>query len=562
MSSSRVWLSLLAGFVAIQFAGMLSAGPFSREKPMAGRKAEQKSKPQQTADLRKDPIEKPVVRASDNLLPPSPDAHVPPSPDTISTSSPSDGSDVSKAAADVKGAVSASKKLDPAMIASGSSAFTARCIQCHDAQKALSKSKSLGGWRGTVQRMARMDGAEIPANEIEPIAVYLTSLNPAVASGDDKATADSGDASGNSDSPITVFGTLSPTWRGGNAEIQNPGFFSDVWVGAAMDQGVISARVTACISCHNEHDEGYLSRIELVEATLQLDIGKYLRGSRPASSCQRNVEAIVEAGRFVVPFGAYSAQVNPGVYRSVSRPLIFNMGQRVRGEQLGDPVLPMPYSDEGANLSLSIPVFDDLTATMTSYVVNGLQGGGDGINFDDSREYTDNNKTPAVGGRWTFGNQMLRFGASAIGGRFNDNAGSGAGNRGLNFSIFGADATFRYKDIVRLQTEFAQRNTAVVLGLPGQEYGSNRVAGCYAEGELLMSRRYRLSLFGRYDQQTQNYATGSPLARPVFDVNRLTYGVNWTLKGGSLLMVNLEHWYMPREFKDINVLGARWAMSF
>ncbi len=554
MNSSRLWWSLLAGFVAMQFAGMLVAGPFAREKPAASRKAERQSIPQQPAKHLKDQSEKRVIRASDGVLPPSPVDLLPPSP--------TDTSDTPKATADAIVAASTSKTLDPGMIARGSSAFTARCTQCHDAQKSLTKSKSLAGWRGTVQRMARMDGADIPSNEIEPIAVYLTSLNPGVASGNGKRATDGGDTANDNDSLVTMFGTLSPTWRGGNAEIQNPGFFPDVWVGAAMDQGVISARVTACISCHNEHDGGYLSRIELVEATLQLDIAKYFRGSRPVRGCQRTVEATVEAGRFVVPFGAYSAQVNPGVYRSVSRPLIFNMGQRVRGEQLGDPVLPMPYSDEGANFNLSIPMFDDLTATMTGYVVNGLQGGGDGINFDDSREYSDNNKTPAVGGRWTFGNQMLRLGASAIGGRFNDNAGSGPANRGLNFGIFGADATFRYKDILRLQAEFAQRNSDVVVGLPGQDYGWNRVAGGYAEGELLMSRRYRLSLFGRYDQQTQHYAIGSPLARPVFDVNRLTYGVNWTLKGGSLLMVNVEHWYMPREFKDIDVLGVRWAMSF
>ena len=85
------------------------------------------------------------------------------------------------------------------------------------------------------------------------------------------------------------------------------------------------------------------------------------------------------------------------------------------------------------------------------------------------------------------------------------------------------------------------------------------------ESELLLSREARLSLLGRLDQQSQAYAFNDPGAgRPGdnFTVNRLTYGVNWTLPGGSLLMFNIERWNLPQELPDMNVVGLRWAASF
>ena len=83
--------------------------------------------------------------------------------------------------------------------------------------------------------------------------------------------------------------------------------------------------------------------------------------STPCGKCSACVE--IDAGRFIVPFGAFAAQTNPGLYRTVSTPLIFNMGQRVFNRDLGDPVLPMPYTDTGVNFNFDIPSngYTDLT---------------------------------------------------------------------------------------------------------------------------------------------------------------------------------------------------------
>ncbi|MDB5385986.1 MAG: hypothetical protein JWM11_1632, partial [Planctomycetaceae bacterium] len=355
---------------------------------------------------------------------------------------------------DIEPDVKKSTGWDPAQVSAGETAFQEYCISCHDANRSLDKKKGLGGWKATVQRMANKDGADVPANTWDSIAIFLTSKSQPNGPGGAGPT-DAGAVVIADENPLSIYGTISPLWRGGDSNLMNPGFFPDVWVGANWQPSTspVSGRVTACISCHTEAGLG--SRIELVEAVLRLDLTKWLNnGCEP---CERGVKAAVEAGRIVVPFGAFSQQVNPGVYRTVSKPLIYNMGQRAFDDNLGDPVLPMPYSDEGINFSVSKPIFDDIVVDGNFYVVNGLQGGDDGIDFDMSRDYVANNKTPSVGGRATIGNGDLKIGGSIIGGRFNDNSGSGPHAQGLYYWIYGADATYRYQDILRLQFEYAQR---------------------------------------------------------------------------------------------------------
>jgi hypothetical protein len=43
-------------------------------------------------------------------------------------------------------------------------------------------------------------------------------------------------------------------------------------------------------------------------------------------------------------------------------------------------------------------------------------------------------------------------------------------------------------------------------------------------------------------------------------LQRFTWGLNWTLPGGSLLMLNHERW-MPQAGDDVDVLGLRWTVS-
>lgn len=443
---------------------------------------------------------------------------------------------------------------DASLVQSGELAFNRYCTSCHDAQKSLQATKDLAAWRNTVRRMAGKPDALIPQTVHESIATYLASRNRSGTAGSG-AAADGGPQS-------SVWATVSPTWRGGGGNaVQDPGFFPQLWAGATWQQGAVSARATACTACHAQNEFG------LVEAAVRFNISKYLRSScnRPSLD-EPAADVAIDAGRFIVPFGAFYQQSNPGVYRTVSMPLIYNMGERVYATNLsagslGFPVLPMPYSDTGANLSVGLPIAENATATLDAYLVNGLQGGANGIDFIQTyQQFFALNSQPAGGGRFSIGGQHLRLGASVMGGRFNRFATSPA----LSYLIFGADATFRWKDRLRVQFEYAQRNSGRVGTAPANVF-TERVGGMYLEGELLVSRHWNMSLLARYDSQsTQSLLPppGSVLASGDFTVRRFTYGVNFTLPGGSLLMINNENWLLPRGLGNIDILGVRWAATF
>jgi len=449
---------------------------------------------------------------------------------------------------------------DAALVSQGQTAFNSDCTQCHDAERSTSKSKSLAEWKATVARMASKDGANVPSGDRDAIANYLASLSSSASGGGGGAGGDSSAAA----APSASFtATIDPWWRGGgSSNLQRPGFFPDVWVGGAWQgSGPISGRVTACISCHNEA----ISRIELVEAAARFDLTKCLGCS--CDDCNpRQVQASVEAGRFVVPFGAFYQQVNPGVFRTVTKPLIYNMGERVFPNQIGFPVLPMPYADEGVAGNVGVPIGDDLTLSFIPYLVNGLQGATNGIDFIfGSRDYTDNNRYPAGGARLSLGGKSLKLGTSIMGGRYNPDIGAGPSHAGLDYFIYGADATYRWEDILRVQFEYAQRDTDLFFfGFPDNAKLLDRIGGCYVEGEVLLNRCWHLSFVTRYDMQVTRTPSppGAGLPNSVIDVRIFTFGLNWNVGSASLLMVGDDHWFMPSTLHDVDVVGVRWATTF
>ena len=276
--------------------------------------------------------------------------------------------------------------FDPAVVSAGQAAFDHSCTTCHDAARSLERTKDIAGWRATVRRMAAKMGADVAAGDTEAIATFLASRS-APASG-----AEAGKAGGSADATsVSTFATLSPIWRGGNDHLQNPNFGPLAWFGASWQSNVVSARVTLCITCHGVNEPAQVSRVEPVEAAVHWDLSQYLLDSH-----MHGVKAGVDSGSgFVVPFGAFSAQVNPGLYNTVSPPLIFNMGERIFNADLGFPVLPMPYASEGVDLNVVIPLgccgASPITATIDAYAVDGLQGNSSGVDFIQSRDLYDNN---------------------------------------------------------------------------------------------------------------------------------------------------------------------------
>jgi hypothetical protein len=422
--------------------------------------------------------------------------------------------------------------------------------------------------------MAAKRGADIPTADIEPIAVYLASRSaPAAETESGKEGAAAGapaDQAAAAAAPapeassLATFATLSPQWRGGNNHLQNPDFGPLAWVGANWQGKTVSARVTVCITCHGVQEPGFISRIDPVEVAVRVDLSEYLQ-----CFCQ-GMKAAVDAGRFIVPFGAFSAQSDPSLYRTVSTPLIFNMGQRIFNQDLGFPVLPMPYVDEGVNLNLAIPLGDcgtgPITATLDGYLVNGLEGAGNGVDFLQSRDLFDNNVRVASGARMTLGDPNIRAGTSVMTGRLDD-PNAAVTTRGLYYTIFGFDVQARYKRLFRFQFEYARRETDRfgIVGA-GPSVFLESVSGYYVEAEARPWDKCRASLLTRYDHQNRSSPLpppGSTLPVGAFDVERITVGVNIELWHQSLLMVDYERWLLPElAHATADVFGVRYTITF
>lgn len=324
---------------------------------------------------------------------------------------------------------------------------------------------------------------------------------------------------------------------------------------------MLSGRVNACVSCHTEN-AAVSNRIELAEGFLRLDVMKLAGCEDPA--CQP-FQLHVDAGRFIVPFGAFAAQSHPGAFRTATRPLMYNMGQNVYRDELPPPLLPMPYADEGVLASATLPLFAEVNATFDFYAVNGLQGSTDlelGSWFQ-SRDYVDNNTEPAVGGRATLGNNYLRAGASLMSGRYNENTLQAAVPEILDYKIYGVDLVARYEDWVRIQVEWARRDNDAFDFLAG-DVTREAIKGTVIEGEFKLWSKPKISAIVRYDDQRRTDGPprfGTPILTPETSVQRFTYGLNVAL-GSSTLMVNHEHWKVPDPLNDLDILAIRWVAAF
>jgi mono/diheme cytochrome c family protein len=436
---------------------------------------------------------------------------------------------------------------DPAVIAAGQAAFNSSCTTCHDAARALDKSKSYSGWLATIGRMAGKEGADISPADFQPIAAYLASRSPSAATEAGGAAALGGEAAGDGSgwSFATTFSTL---YRGASDAfpLENPGFFADIWLSAGyQSSGPWRASVTVCTSCHSQNNgaAGTAYSLEVVDASATLDLRHMFTGCR----CDDGRELLVKAGRFIVPFGAIASMSNPGVYRTVTYPLMFNMGRRVLvpNQPPLQPVLPAPFSDEGIDFIYKTPVIGDLIFTADAYAVNGLQGTGSNI-FNLSRAYFDNNEDPSGGGRMTLGNDFFRLGTSVLSGNL-----ANQGQPHVYYTLSGADATVQISQRLRYYFEYAQRRQDSVAVMGTKE--STR--GTVNQLELQLYDQPFISVLARYDTlEHSNLNPGSD------KLSRTTEGFNIGLPGGSLLMINHERW-MPKGARHVDVLGVRWVVS-
>jgi cytochrome c5 len=65
----------------------------------------------------------------------------------------------------------------PFEVRDGYSRFIKRCTACHDTKRVEAAQKTLFDWQGTIATMALKKGANIPADDRQPIFLYLAYLN-------------------------------------------------------------------------------------------------------------------------------------------------------------------------------------------------------------------------------------------------------------------------------------------------------------------------------------------------------------------------------------------------
>jgi hypothetical protein len=122
----------------------------------------------------------------------------------------------------------------------------------------------------------------------------------------------------------------------------------------------------------------------------------------------------------------------------------------------------------------------------------------------------------------------------------------------LNYRYTGADVTTRFFDnIFRLYFEYAIRSNETIFPDDQIAYGT------VTEIEALLLDKPNISALARYDTLEHRNSTGDS------SIERFTWGLSTTALGGSLFMVNHEHWrFSTAGVEDVDVLGVRWVATF
>ena len=83
----------------------------------------------------------------------------------------------------------------------------------------------------------------------------------------------------------------------------------------------------------------------------------------------------------------------------------------------------------------------------------------------------------------------------------------------------------------------------------------NMAYGNLVELEVKPMRAHNLFLLTRYDTLEHRGTLGE------MSTERITAGINLVLHGGSLLIVDHEHWIFDQTTR-VNIMGVRWTVAF
>jgi len=264
----------------------------------------------------------------------------------------------------------------------------------------------------------------------------------------------------------------------------------------------------------------------------------------------------VSAGRVVVPFGEYANRIDPGSHRSVSAPLIYDMGRMPYGDKTGFNlgVIPVPYVDTGAILYGQSWIGERVQVWYGGYGVAGLRGSND-ADFTSMRSvyYADNNRLPSGGGRlaltWSQEDPSFVLGDVSVGGSFTGGRYDQPGS--LPYAAWGLDAQTRVGPFT-LRGEYAARRTHIDPSAPGFRFVVVDPwfdkKGWYAEIEHPIGKW--LGAVYRYDRMDR---VGVPVPgmitqiSPDSTIKRVTAGLMLTPATSFYVKASYEYW----DFSDL-----------
>jgi len=329
------------------------------------------------------------------------------------------------------------------------------------------------------------------------------------------------------------------------------GATAEVSMKIAMDFSErITSSVKVCVACHG------------------FEVGMAFFDIRLADELNFRV------GRFTPSFGEFPVRHDPANHRTSDKPLPYDMGRMLRGDDFNWGVLPAPWVDNGVELNGTHFFGEHFQLAYAAFGVGGPRAATDPADFDfrQSRSgeayYIDNNSRPVFGGQvvagFVRGGLTGNLGASVMRGTYDP-------EHTQKFAIYGAHFGLRYRDL-SLRLEYLTRKTKMALGDDPEslfKYGPGSDGtfdpymtkdGAYAELEIPLHSRLTLVLREDGLRRRGNVLRTSALRSDSVLV-RHTAGVAIGIGQSIRIKLSVER-YDFSDFEDESVIHAGIAGPF
>jgi len=275
-------------------------------------------------------------------------------------------------------------------------------------------------------------------------------------------------------------------------------------------------------------------------------------------------------GRFLLPFGQFNLRSLPGVYSTVSRPLLYQSHEDrmvTFGNLTPRNFIFTPRDDTGVRLTGNRWLGDTVQLSYAAYVTNGLRGNSD----NHARFWDDNNDAKQFGGRGSASYNGTKLsagvGGSYLQNKYEDNPETGTG---LDQYAWALDGVLSYSyepgKKITVRGEYVDTSREII---PTDELlqGDESTQGAYVavEGDLPASLVKGLSAYYQYDWLSQT----TPIAQlneqfrdNEVAMTRHIVGLSKLLEEHLLVRLEYGVWLTPSGAPDAQRVSAQTIVTF